>query len=188
MERRHLIIAAALLPLSACTTTPPGSAATDPAARKRDIDSGVDRALSDLTTQVPGSRELLGRAQGVLVFPRLVSAGLVVGGTGGQGALRKGRATVGYYSMAGASVGFIAGAQSRALFLLFMTPDALAKFENSSGWTAGADASVAFMDAGVNAQVNTKTLQQPVIGYALTNAGLMANLSIDGSKITRMQI
>lgn len=186
MERRELIIAAALAPLSACTVTK--GEAGDPAAQKRDIDAGVDRALSDLSNKVPSSRGLLARAEGVLVFPRVVSAGLGVGGTLGQGALRKGRSAAGYYRMAGASVGLIAGAQSQALFLLFMTRDALAKFETSSGWTAGVDASVAFLDAGASAEVTTKTIQQPVIGYALTNAGLMANLSINGTKITRLPL
>lgn len=186
MDRRELIVAATLLPLAACTTT--RGSPNDAAARKRDIDAGVDRALTDLTAQVPGSRELLARAQGVLVFPRVISAGLGIGGSLGEGALRKGRSTVAYYRMAGGSIGLIAGAQSRALFLLFMTQEALSKFENSSGWTAGADASVAFLDAGADAQVTTKTIQQPVIGYALTNAGLMASLSIDGTKITRMEL
>jgi lipid-binding SYLF domain-containing protein len=186
MDRRELVVAAALLPLAACTTT--RGPENDAVAKKRDIDAGVDRALTDLTSQVPGSRELLARAEGVLVFPRVVSAGLGIGGTLGEGALRKTRSTVAYYRMTGGSIGLIVGAQSRAVFLLFMTPEALSKFENSSGWTAGADASVAFLNAGADAQVTTKTLQQPVIGYALTNAGLMASLSFDGTKITRMQL
>jgi lipid-binding SYLF domain-containing protein len=90
--------------------------------------------------------------------------------------------------MAGGAIGIIAGAQSRAVFLLFMTPDALQKFEASRGWTAGVDASVAVIDAGADAQVNTKTIQQPVVGYVLTNKGLMANLSLEGTKINRLQL
>lgn len=186
MDRRTLCIALAAAPLAGCTVTKPGE--SDAAARRREIDAGVTRALDDLYQQVKGSREMVARSQGTLVFPNFVSAGLGIGGSYGQGALRERGATVGYYSMAGGAVGIIAGAQSRAVFLLFMNQDALRKFETSSGWTAGVDASVAMIDAGADVQVNTVTAQQPVVGYALTNKGLMANLSLQGTKITRLQI
>jgi lipid-binding SYLF domain-containing protein len=119
------------------------------------------------------------------VFPNVLSAGFGIGGTFGDGALRKQGATAGYFTMAGGSIGLIAGAQSRAVFMLFMTDDALQRFETSRGWTAGVDANVAMGTVGATAQASTKTIQQPVIGYVLTNAGLMANASIDGTKITR---
>ena len=103
-------------------------------------------------------------------------------------ALRKGDATSAYYSVGAASVGLLAGAQSKAMYLLFMTEDALRKFESSEGWTAGADASVAVANVGADAQIDTKTVQQPIVGFVLTNAGLMANLSLDGTKFTRMKL
>lgn len=187
MQRRTLLLATAAAPLAACTVTKPEPSG-DPAAERREIDAGVTRALDDLYQQVPGSRDMVGRAQGVLVFPNFVSAGLGVGGSYGRGALRVHGRTAGYYSMASAAVGLIVGAQSRAVFFLFMTPEALQKFEASRGWTAGVDASVALIDAGADAQVNTKTIQQPVVGYVLTNKGLMANLSLEGSKINRLPL
>lgn len=187
MDRRHLCLAATLLPLVGCSTT--GRSNADPAARRAEIDSSVNRALQDLYKQVPDSQQLTSRAAGVLVFPRVITAGLGVGGSFGEGALRKrGGATAGYYSIAGGRIGLIAGAQSKAVYLLFMTPEALSRFENSSGWTAGVDASVAVMQVGANAQATTQTIQQPVIGYVLTNGGLMANLSFDGTKINRLQL
>jgi lipid-binding SYLF domain-containing protein len=183
MDRRTLMIAVSALPLAACTTT--GTTPTDPAARNREMDARVGRALSDLSTQVPASQQLVSQAKAVLVFPNVVSAGLGIGGTFGEGVLRKRGATVGHYTMAGGSVGLIAGAQSRAVFLLFMTDDALQKFEASSGWTAGVDANVAAGTAGATAQATTQTVQQPVVSYVVTNAGLMANVSLDGTKITK---
>jgi len=171
---------------SSCTTSTPSS--PDPVARRKAIDAEVDRALSQLYGQVRGSRELVASSRGTLVFPNVVSAGFIVGGTHGDGALRKAGATSRYYSISGVSAGLLAGAQSRAIFYLFMTEDALKKFEASSGWTAGVDASVALLKIGANAQIDTETAKQPVIGFALTNAGLMANISLDGTRITPLNL
>ena len=177
---------AAVSLFSSCTTSSPSTA--DPVARRKAIDAEVDRALSQLYGQVRGSRELVASARGTLVFPNVVSAGFIVGGTHGDGSLRKAGATARYYSMTAVSAGLLAGAQSRAVFYLFMTEDALKKFEASSGWTVGADASVAILKVGANAQIDTESAKQPVIGFALTNAGLMANLSLDGTRITPLNV
>jgi lipid-binding SYLF domain-containing protein len=90
--------------------------------------------------------------------------------------------------MTEASVGLLAGAQSQAVFILFMTDDALRRFENSSGWTAGVDANVALVTLGADARVTTQTAQAPVIGFVLTNGGLMGSLSLNGNRITRMNL
>lgn len=190
MNKRLFLTAAtgALLALAGCSTTGPNASSGDPASKRASIDAAVDNALSKLYTEAPGSRELVGKAKGVLVFPSVVSAGFVIGGSYGQGALRTGGRTQGYYSTAAGSVGLLAGADSKAVYILFMTQDALAKFESSSGWTAGADASVTLVNVGATAAVNTETAKQPVVGYVLTNAGLMANLSLDGTKVTKLAL
>ena len=186
MNRRDLLLVAGASLAAGCTTTSGDTA--DPAAKRRAINAGVHSALTKLYGQVPESRELARKARGILVFPDVVSAGFVVGGTYGEGALRKGDATAAYYSVGAASVGLLAGAQSKAMYLLFMTQDALQKFEASEGWTAGADASVAVANVGADAHVDSKTAQAPIVGFVLTNAGLMANLSIDGTKFTRLKL
>jgi len=84
--------------------------------------------------------------------------------------------------------GLLAGADSKAMYMLFMTDAALQKFESSNGWTAGADAQVTVINAGANASVDTATAQQPIIGYVLSNAGLMANLSLDGTKFSKIDL
>lgn len=187
MNKRSFLAAGFLAVLaSACTTT--SSSSGDPAARRSSIDASVDSALSKLYSQVPGSREMVGKSKGVLVFPSVVSAGLGIGGSYGQGALRTGTKTDGYYSTTAASVGLLAGADSKAVYVLFMTQEALDKFRNSKGWTAGADASVTMLNVGASAAVTTQTAQQPVVGYALSNAGLMANLSLDGTKVSKLDL
>ncbi|MBB3176807.1 YSC84-related protein [Variovorax sp. Sphag1AA] len=186
-KRSFLALGLSGLFTAACSTTS-SSTSGDPAAKRSSIDASVDSALSTLHAQVPGSRELTAKAKGVLVFPSVVSAGLGVGGSYGQGALRVGGRSAGYYSTTGASVGFLAGADSKAVFVLFMTQQALDKFVASNGWTAGADASVTMAKAGASASIDTQTAQQPVIGFALSNAGLMANLSLDGTKVNKMAL
>lgn len=191
MDKRRFIatgasMAALTLVGAGCTAT--SGVSGDPAAQRRSIDAAADSALSRLYEQVGGSRELAGSARGVLVFPSFVSAGFVVGGASGQGVMRKGGRSTGYFRMTEASVGLLAGAQSQAVFLLFMTDEALARFEASRGWTAGVDGSVALLNVGADARVTTQTAQQPITGFVLTNRGLMASLSLNGSRITPLDI
>ena len=174
--------------ITGCSTTTTAAGGGDPIAKRQGIDASVDSAMARLYAQDPSSRELIGKARGVLVFPSILSAGFVVGGSYGQGALRVHGRTAEYYSTAAGSVGLLAGAESKAVFLLFMTDEALAKFRASKGWTVGADASVTLINVGANAQVDSKTAQQAIIGYVLTNGGLMANVSLEGTKITPLSI
>lgn len=191
MNKRDFIatgasLAAVTLLAAGCTTT--GGASGDPAAQRQAIDAGADSALSRLYQQVGGSRELVASSRGVLVFPTFVSAGFVVGGASGTGVMRKGGKSASYHRMTEGSVGFLAGAQSQAVFILFMTEEALKRFEASSGWTVGADASVSMINVGANAQINTTTTRQEVIGFVMTNGGLMGNLSLNGNRVTRLAI
>jgi lipid-binding SYLF domain-containing protein len=190
MNIRMLLAAVAavgLLSSIGCTTT--SGKPADPAARRQTIDASVDQALSRLHNEVPGSREMVANAKGVLVFPRVVGGGFIVGGSHGDGALREAGKTVSYWSTTSASVGLLAGAQSQALYVLFMTQEALDNFKKkSSGWTAGADGSVTLINVGASANVNTQTARQPIVGYVLSNAGLMANLSLDGTRFQRLDL
>lgn len=192
MQKRNFLVnsatvlcATALL-LSGCTTTPMSSANTS--AKKQDIDTSVNSTLARLSSTVPGSRELVNKARGVLVFPSVLAAGLGIGGEYGEGALRVGGKTVDYYSTATASFGLQIGAQSKAVVFLFMTQEALDKFRSSQGWTAGVDASVAVIKTGANGDVDLNTATQPVNVFVMTNAGLMANLTVEGTKITKLKM
>lgn len=190
MKSRLLLATAAIslaTMLGACTTTSPNMP-TDSVSKRQGMNADVDGALNKLRTQVSSSDELIRKARGVLVFPKVISAGFVVGGSYGQGELRVRGEHAGYYSTTAASVGLLAGADSKAVYILFMTDEALQKFQASNGWTAGADASVSVYKAGANVSVDTQTGQQPIIGFVLTNAGLMANVSVDGTKITRIDL
>jgi lipid-binding SYLF domain-containing protein len=182
-KRLFISLAVATFIGSACATKDP-----DVAAQLRALDAQADTALAALDSQVPASRELVAKARGVLIFPEVKTAGLVIGGSWGEGVLRSGGSTTGYFRTGGASVGLLAGGDSKAVYVLFMTQEALDKFNRGDGWTVGADASVTFATYGSNASVDTRTGQHPVIGYVLTNSGLLLNVSLDGAKVSRLGI
>jgi lipid-binding SYLF domain-containing protein len=177
------------LTLAGCTTN--GSSHDTPStdsSKRQSIDASVDGTMSRLFTTVKGSRELVSKARGVLVFPSVLQVGFIVGGQYGEGSLRVGGASVGYYSTVSGSFGLQAGAQSKALIFLFMTQDALDKFRNADGWSAGGDASVALIKMGANGTIDTTTATAPVEAFILTNAGLMGDISLSGTKVSRLKI
>jgi lipid-binding SYLF domain-containing protein len=196
MRRRQFLLhtSAALatgsLALAGCTTTPlgGGDSSAQNAAKRQSIDADVDATLARLYNTVNGSRELLSRANGVLVFPSVISAGFWIGGQYGTGALRVDGRTTGYYSTVAGSFGLQIGAQSKAIIFAFMNHEALDGFLNSQGWSAGADATVAVVTVGANGNIDTSTATSPVEAFVLTNAGLMAGVSLEGVKVSRLVI
>lgn len=188
MRKSTAVLALAGLAVAGCTTNrnAGGEQAAGATDLHRSIDADVDSTLQRLYATVSGSRELVAKASGVLVFPSVIQAGFVVGAQYGKGALRAGGQTVGYYSTTSGSFGLQAGAQSKALIFLFMTQDSLNKFRSSNGWSAGADASVALVRMGANGTIDTTTASKPVQAFVLTNAGLMADASLEGTKVSRL--
>ncbi len=175
------------LAVSGCTMTGQSDASGQQADKRHTIDTGVDSTLARLYTAANGSHELVGKARGVLVFPSVIAAGFGVGGQYGEGSLRVGGSTVGYYSTTTGSVGLQIGAQSKAIIFLFMTEDALARFRTSEGWSVGGDASVAVLKVGANGNIDTTTATAPVEAFVLTNSGLMAGVTLEGTKVTRLK-
>ena len=172
--------------LAACGST---STPTEAASKRKEIDAGVDGALNKLYSSTPGAQAQAAKAKGILVFPSVLAAGLVVGGEYGEGALRQAGTSVGYYKTSTASFGLQIGAQSKAVIMMFMTQDALEKFRTSDkGWTAGVDGSVAVAKTGANGTLDTATTNAPIVGFVLTNSGLMANLSFEGTKVSKLDI
>ena len=172
--------------LSGCTVN---RGPAQPSDRTREgVEEGASRTMATLYADVPGARELERKASGVLVFPRILAAGLFVGGEHGRGVLRVRGRPDSFYDIAGLSVGWQVGAQSKALVIMFLTPAALDKFLASKGWTAGADATVAVVRDGANATLDTLSAKNDVVAFALTNSGLMAAATIDGTKITRVEM
>lgn len=189
---RSLLIAATLaaggLAMVGCTTTSPSDVQASPRATGSSIDAQVDATLARLYATVSGSRELVARSKAVLVFPTVVGGSFVIGAEHGRGALRSGSRTLGYYSTTAASIGWQAGGQSKAVVYIFNTQDALDKFVNGNGWSAGVDATVAVGRVGANGVIDTTTAQAPVSSFVMTNAGLEAGVSLQGARIHKINL
>ncbi|MEX6632263.1 lipid-binding SYLF domain-containing protein [Hyphococcus lacteus] len=156
------------------------------AASPEKIDRRTDKALSEFREDITGADDVLAKAEGVLVFPSIKKAGIGIGGEYGQGALRVGGKTVSYYSTASASVGFQLGAQARRQMIVFLDPKALEKFRASNGWEIGVDASVTVVTVGAGGAIDATQLSQPIVAFVFDSKGLMYNLSLEGSKISRI--
>jgi len=156
------------------------------AASKEELDAHVRETIADLYRASSAAKQLAGKSAGMLVFPSVIKAGFWVGGEYGEGALEVGQKTLSYYNIISASFGLQAGVQDKSVVLMFMTPEALNKFRESDGWKAGVDGSVALVTLGAGKDFDTQTLQKPIVGFVFNNKGLMANLTLEGSKISRI--
>jgi lipid-binding SYLF domain-containing protein len=152
----------------------------------REIDVSVDVALENFEKEIQGGKEFLRGAKGVLVFPKVIKAGVGIGGEYGEGALRIGGKTVDYYNTAAASIGFQLGAQAKSVILVFMQQEALKKFRNSAGWEVGVDGSVALITLGAGGSIDTTKIKDPIVGFVFGQKGLMYNLTLEGSKFTKV--
>jgi len=152
-----------------------------------EININVKQTLTRFRAEVGGASEFLAAARGVLVFPKVYKAGFGVGGEYGEGALLVGGATVGYYNTVAASFGLQLGAQRKSIVIVFMEEQALAKFRRSEGWKIGVDGSVALVRLGAGGSIDTQNIKDPVVGFIFGNEGLMYNLTLEGSKITRLK-
>ncbi len=157
------------------------------AASAVEIDAKVNATLDTFYREVGSGKELVKKSRAILVFPSVVKAGIGIGGEHGEGALRINGKTVDYYSTTSASIGFQLGVQSKSIILLFMTGDALSKFRNSEGWKVGVDGSVALIKVGAGGSVDSNNIKDPIIGFVFGQKGLMYNLTLEGSKLTKIK-
>lgn len=157
------------------------------AASKAEIDANVEEALANFYKETSAGKKLSKKAVGILVFPKVYKAGFGIGGEYGEGALLIRGKTADYYRITTASIGFQLGAQVKTQIILFMKKNVLNGFRNSNGWEAGVDGSVAIATFGVGGEIDTKTAKEPIIGFIFSNKGLMYNLTIEGSKMTKIK-
>jgi lipid-binding SYLF domain-containing protein len=162
------------------------ASATSFAASKAEIDANVSETLAQFDSLNPNHHALLQKAAGVLVFPRVTKAGAGIAGEHGQGVLQVKGQTRGYYSVSSASVGATLGVAKHSEIIVFMTQDSLDKFVNSKGWSVGADAGIAVVKGGAG-EYDTQTLQRPILGFVFGEKGLIADVSLEGSKINRLE-
>lgn len=179
---RHSL--AASLALAILLLCSPGMSMADTASQ---INRDADIALQTLFQTTPAAKKMAGIAKAILVFPEIIKGGFIIGGQYGEGALRVGGKTTGYYRSVAASYGLQAGAQSFGYALFFLDNNSLQYLKKSDGWEIGVGPSVVIVDEGMARSFTTTTAQSGVYAFFFDQKGLMAGLGIQGSKITKFQ-
>ncbi len=181
-QGRHLIAAfvGAIVALSGWLSSPAS------AGSAREIDTSVDEALVRFEKEVKNGKIFLENSKGVLVFPSVFKAGLVIGTEEGEGALRIGGKTVDYYGTAAASFGLQAGGQVKTVIVVFLEEGALKRFRESEGWKAGVDGSIALVTLGAEGAIDTETVKDPIVGFVFGQKGLMSNLTFEVTRFTKL--
>ncbi len=184
MNTKRLLLAVALTLVTAMIGTLSSSFAL--AASASEIDRNATQSLTTLYKNNPGAKALADKAKGILIFPTIVKGGFIIAGQFGDGALRKGGKTVGYYRSLAASYGFQAGAQAFGYVLFFMDDASLKYLDNSAGWELGTGPSLVVIDKGFGKDLSTTTLQKGVYAFIFDQKGLMGGVGIKGSKLTKI--
>jgi len=156
------------------------------AATAAEINRDATTALNQLYEKTPDAKKLAARAKAILIFPSVYKAGFMFGAQYGEGALRKGNKTVGYYNTVAASYGLQAGAQAFGYALFFMNDSALNFFEKSDGFEIGSGPSIVVLDEGAAKALTSSTVTQDVYAFIFSQKGLMGGLGLQGSKISKI--
>jgi lipid-binding SYLF domain-containing protein len=164
-----------------------GSVATAEAASKAEIDQRVTETLTEFNALNTANEGLGKKAAGMLVFPKVTKAGVGIAAEFGEGVLQVNGKTVGYHSIGAASVGLTLGVAKHSEIIMFMTQDSLNKFTTSDGWSIGADAGITVVSMAASGEYDSKTQQKPILAFAFAEKGLIADLSLEGSKISKIK-
>ena len=157
------------------------------AASKAEIDKKVTATLSEFDSLNTGNDKLMKKSSGVLVFPRITKGGAGVAAQYGEGVLQVDGKTVGYYNMSAASVGLTLGVAKHSEVIMFMSPESLAKFRKSDGWSIGADAGITVVSKSMNDEYDTMKEKNPILAFGFAEKGMIADLSLDGTKISKIK-
>jgi lipid-binding SYLF domain-containing protein len=152
-----------------------------------EIDASVNASMDLFKKDVKGADEFLKVAKGALVMPDVTKAAFIIGGQYGTGALRVDGKSVNYYRLVSGSLGYQIGAEKYDMVILFMTDEALRKFQASEGWEGGVDGEVTLIDTGAAGSVETLRSQNPIVGFVFDQKGLMAGVSLKGAKFTKIK-
>jgi lipid-binding SYLF domain-containing protein len=156
------------------------------ASDARELEVSANVAFEQFQKEVQGANQFLSKANGYLIFPKVVKAGIGIGGEYGEGVLRIGGKTVAYYSTAAASIGLQLGVQKKSIIIVFLTKEALSKFRKSEGWEVGVDGSVALIKVGAGGSIDTTNIKDPIVAFVFGQKGLMYNLTLEGNKLTKL--
>lgn len=182
MKTKNVLITTGLAALGLAT-----AAAALAVTSRSEIDGRVATAVGQFEALNPSNKALGEKSAGMLVFPRVTKGGLGVAAEHGQGVLQIHGKTVGYYSVGAASVGLTAGVGQHSEIIMFMTKDSLRDFRATKGWSIGADAGITVVSSGASGEYDSKIEQKPILGFIYGEKGLLADLSFEGEKISKIK-
>lgn len=157
------------------------------AATAEDLNKDAEHSLQMLYKSNPVAQDISKKAKEILVFPKIIRAGLVFGGSYGEGVLYKGTKVDGYYNSVSASWGWQAGVQSYSYVVFLMNDKAVNYLKKTKGWEIGVGPTVVVLNEGVAKNLSSTTLKNDAYAVIFDQEGLMASLSIEGTKISRIK-
>lgn len=178
--QKLVLVTAATFALGAISS--PASAAT-----AEDLNKDSAQALQTLYKSNPAAESISKKARAILIFPKIIKAGLVFGGSYGEGVLTKGSQYVDYYNSVSGSWGWQAGAESYSYAVFLMSDKAVKYLEKTKGWELGVGPTVVVVNEGMAKNLSTTTLKNDAYAFIFDQQGLMASLSIEGTKISRIK-
>ena len=152
----------------------------------KEIDAAIEGSLNRFTEEIQGGDAYLAGARGILVIPRMWKAGVLLGFEFGEGALIVDGIKIQYYKALTTSVGLQIGVGSKDLVVLFFDDTAMDNFLYSSGWEVGVDGAVALFSRGAAGAVDSITFKDPIVGFVFGQKGLIAGVSMEGTKFTKI--
>lgn len=155
-------------------------------AASEKLEKSSNEAVNQFIKQFKGAKNFIANAKGYLVFPTITKAGLVIGGSYGEGVLRVGGETKHYYSVTSASYGIQLGAQQHSMLIAFLSEASLKNFIASSGWEAGVDGTITISDWGKSKDISSISYEKPIIAFIYGEKGLMGGISIEGNKFQKI--
>jgi lipid-binding SYLF domain-containing protein len=154
----------------------------------KEIDASADAAMDRFYKHVKDAKEVVRKANGILIMPNMTKGAFIVGAEYGQGAMRIGGKTMEYYSMGAGSIGLQFGGQSRDIIIAFMASESLKKFRASSGWEAGVDGGITLIKVGAGESAISAMANKPIVAFVLDAKGLMLDVSLKGAKFNKLDM
>lgn len=183
MMKRRFVLAAMT---AACMAFGTGFDDRAAAASAQELNAAADATLARLRKSEPVTAEMLGNAKGILIFPKIIKGGLIIGAAAGDGVLRVGGKTDGYYRSTAVSYGLQAGITTFGYVMFLMDAESLDYVRDTAGWEVGVGPNITIADKGIARKLSTTTTQSGIYVFFVNQEGFFAGLGIEGTKITQI--
>jgi lipid-binding SYLF domain-containing protein len=152
-----------------------------------DLHKDANQALQSLINNNKIAKDISKRAKATLIFPNIVKAGFIFGGSYGEGLMKNNDKIVGYYNSVSGSFGWQAGAQSYGYIVFLMSDKAINYVQETKGWEIGVGPTIVVVNEGVAKNLSSSSLKEDAYAFIFDQQGLMAGLSIEGTKISHIK-